>query len=61
MMKKVTREVAIKTLNMEKEKHSKMNNLTYADLEMQSYLKDEKIRVDQARILFRYRIRMARY
>ena len=28
---------------------------------MQSYLKDEKIRVDQARILFRYRTRMARY
>ena len=59
MMKKLTREVAIQTLNREKEKHSKMNNLTYADLEMQSYLKDEKIRVDQARILFR--TRMARY
>ena len=61
MMKKLTREIAIKTLNREKEKHSKMNNLTYADLEMQSYLKDEKIRVDQAKILFRFRTRMARY
>ena len=61
MMKNVTREVAFETLIKKKEKHSKMDNLTYADLEMQSYLKDEKIRVDQARTIFRLRTRMARY
>ena len=61
MMKKVTREVAIHTLIRQKEKHSKMFNLTYVDLEIQSYLKDDKIRVDQARTIFRLRTRMARY
>ena len=61
LMKKVTREVAKQTLERIKEKHSKMENLMYADLEMQSYLKDDNIRVDQARTIFRYRTRMARY
>ena len=46
---------------MNKESHSKMSNLTYEDLEMQGYLKDEKIRVNQARAIFRFRTRMARF
>ena len=61
MVKKKLREFAFKTLIQKKEKHSKMDNLTYGDLELQGYLKDEKIGVNQARSVFRFRTRMARF
>ena len=38
-----------------------MDNIIYEDLEMQGYLKNEKIRVNQARSIFRFRTRMARF
>ena len=60
-MKKKTSEFASITLTKKREKHSKMDNLTYGDLEMQGYLKNEKIRVNQARSIFRFRTRMARF
>ena len=61
IVKKKTREFASITLTKKREKHSKMDNLTYGDLEMQGYLKNEKIRVNQARSIFRFRTRMARF
>ena len=48
-------------LNESKEKHSKMDNMEYYELKMQDYLQDENISVKQARILFKYRTRMARF
>ena len=38
-----------------------MDNLNYEILEMQDYLKDQAITVNQARTLFRFRTRMARF
>ena len=35
-----------------------MKNLNYSELEMQEYLKEEKISTKQARILFKFRTRM---
>ena len=43
-----------------KEGHSKMDNLFYLELSMQGYLKDERNNVEDARIFFRFRTRMAR-
>ena len=59
-MKKKTEEIALEELKKAKEKHTKMENLVYDKLELQNYLKNEKIRVKQARIIFRFRTRMAR-
>ena len=44
-----------------KEKHTKMENLEYSELKMQSYLKDPDISVAEARNLYRYRTRSAKY
>ena len=43
-----------------KEGHSKMDNLFYLELSMQGYLKDKRNNVEDARIFFRFRTRMAR-
>ena len=61
IVKKKTNEFAADTLKLVKESHSKMSNLDYDDLEMQQYLKDENIKTNQARALFRFRTRMARF
>ena len=60
LVKKKTEEIALEELMKAKEKHTKMENLVYDKLELQNYLKNEKIRVKQARIIFRFRTRMAR-
>ena len=61
LVKKQARELALVTLMNKKEKHSKMDDLIYVELSMQNYLKDEKIRVQEARILFKFRTRMAKF
>ena len=61
LVKKQTRELALLTLINKKETHSKMNDLDYLELSMQNYLKDEKIKVKEARMLFKYRTRMANF
>ena len=61
LVKKQARELALVTLMNKKEKHSKMDDLMYVELSMQNYLKDEKIRVQEARILFKFRTRMAKF
>ena len=60
-VKKQARELALCTLTGEKKKHSKMDNLSYEKLEMQEYLRDKNINVNQARSLFRFRTRMTRF
>ena len=44
-----------------REKHEKMENLHYGDLEMQNYLKDAEIPVAEAKNLFRFRTRIAKF
>ena len=44
-----------------KQKHSKLENLQYTKLEIQSYLKLENLNTNEAQILFKYRVRMANY
>ena len=61
LVKKQTKQLALTMLNITKEKHSKMENLQYVELGMQKYLKNEKITVKQARILFKFRTRMERF
>ena len=44
-----------------KEQHRKMDNLTYTEIKMQNYLKDNEIPVNDARNLYRFRTRVARF
>ena len=59
LVKTKTREFTLNYLLALKEKHSKMENLYYAELKMQSYLRDPKITVAEARNIFRFRTRSA--
>ena len=61
MVKIQARELAFDWLMKKKESHTKMTNLSYPTLEMQEYLKDNKITVSQAKILFRVRTRMEQF
>lgn len=44
-----------------KEKHTKMENLHYKDLKLQSYLKDKEIPTNEAKNLYKYRTRSAKF
>jgi hypothetical protein len=44
-----------------KQRHSKMDNLHYAELKMQNYLTDDDISVKEAKNLFRFRTRVAKF
>ena len=48
-------------LMLAKQKHSKIDNLSYTKLDMQNYFKLENINAEEARTLFMYRTRMAKY
>ena len=56
-----TKEYTLDYLLELKESHSKMDNLNYPKLKLQSYLKDSKITVEEAKNLYRYRTRVAKY
>ena len=55
------REFELSQLLKKKQKHSKMASLNYGKLEMQEYLKLNNINSSMAKILFKYRTRMANY
>ena len=59
MLKKKTKEVAFEYLLKLKEGHSKMSHLNYTELKMQSYFKNSKINVSQAKNVFGFRTRSA--
>ena len=61
LIKSKSREVAFNQLMNRKSKHSKLENLVYYDLTMQSYLKKSDISVRQGQYLFRSRTTMTRY
>ena len=60
-LKKKTQEFAFTHLMNLKDKHSKMKNLNYKKLSIQKYLKDEKMSVNEAQILFMFRTRSAQF
>ena len=61
LVKVKTTEYTLNYLLSLKEKHSKMDKLTYTELKLQNYLKNKNISVEEARNLFRYRTRVAKF
>ena len=61
IVKTQARELALQNLLRKKEHHSKMINLSYTSLEMQEYLMDPKISINQAKTIFRIRTRMEKF
>ena len=60
-VKKKARQVAFNQLIKRKDKHSKMENLEYSGLKIQTYFQLEGITTGQIRNIFKYRTRMAPY
>ena len=44
-----------------KQRHSKMENLEYTELKLQNYLTDDEISVEEAKNLYRFRTRVAKF
>ena len=61
IVKQSTKAYALKYLLNIKEKHSKMKNLHYTELKMQSYFRDPGIPVAEAQNIFRFRTRSANF
>ena len=59
MVKKKIVDISFKFLVESKLEHSKMDNLNYTNLEMQSYFKTGEISTKEAKTVFKYRTRMA--
>jgi hypothetical protein len=55
------REFTLEKLNEAKFKHSKMDSLVYTDLNMQEYLLNEEISVEQKQTIFQFRTHMANF
>ena len=61
IVKAKARELALKVLLKKKDLHSKMTNLDYNELKIQDYFLREDFKIEQKRILFKHRTRMAEY
>ena len=61
MVKTKTKEYTLNYLLDLKEKHSKMDDLSYSNLKLQNYLKDSDKSVAEIQNLYRYRTRVAKY
>ena len=61
IVKQKGRQLALNRLCEKKERHSKLENLTYVELNIREYLCNQNISVNQARIIFRSRTRMTHY
>ena len=61
LVKLKTKEYALEYLLTLKEKHSKMEKLKYVEVKLQNYLKNPNISVAEAKNLYRYRTRSAKY
>ena len=61
MVKIRAKEYALNFLLDKKESHKKMDNLNYSEIKLQNYLKDPHISVEEAKNLFRYRTRSAKF
>ena len=60
-LKIVTKKYTLDFLLKKKSSHKKMDDLQYTKLELQPYLKDEKISVAEARNLYRFRTKCAKF
>ena len=56
-----SKEFALEQLLILKSKHSKMENLEYTEIKLQNYLSNDSITVQEAKNLFKYRTRVAKY
>ena len=61
LVKTKIKEFTLDLLNDRKFKHTKMDNLVFTELTIQDYLVSEKLSVEQKRIIFLFRTRMADY
>ena len=61
MVRKQILNEAFNHLMTKKEKHKKMKDLQYNQLEMQEYLKENLMTPAQARIMFRFRTKMEKF
>ena len=61
LVKTKIKEFTLDLLNYRKFKHTKMDNLVFTELQIQDYLVSEKLSVEQKRIIFLFRTRMADY
>ena len=61
LVKMKTKDYTLEYLLNLKQKHSKMSNLQYEELRLQSYLMDENITVKEAKNIFKYRTRVANF
>ena len=61
LVKRKAKEFAFGKFMEQKELHSKMNQLSYSRLMMQEYLKCDKLDSWEAKAVFNYRTRMAKY
>ena len=59
LIKKKIFDISFEFLLKNKNEHSKMDDLSYENLEMQSYLKTDEISTKEAKSIFKYRTRMA--
>ena len=59
LVKKRAKVYALQLFNVQKNSHSKLDNLYYEELKMQNHLVSREISVNQAQILMKYRLRMA--
>ena len=61
LVKKKTREFALRRLQNSQSKHSKMNNLQYENIEIQDYFLRKDINNEQKKLIFKFRTRMANF
>ena len=61
LVKKKVQSFAFKSLKSKQQKHSKMVNVRYDNLKMQSYLLSSELKLEEKRTLFKYRVRMAKF
>ena len=61
MVKKKALAHELKILQAKKEKHSKMMDLEYTELKLQSYFTLPGITVDEVRNMFKFRVRMTQF
>ena len=58
IVKREAKNETIKYLNSLKEKHSKLDNINFSDLECQSYFYDERLSPKEVQLLFSLRTRI---
>ena len=61
LVKKCAKIYTMEHLQKQKLKHSKMDNLSYSDLKMQSYFTGDQISTSEKKMLFRVRTRMEKF